>query len=621
MSLTPGSRYNRWEAFRLAAILLLLLLSVRPAAAQNPLPLPHDPSLAACVTISGWFQSLTLGQTRSLTMSVWAAAFAPGETFDFSALDSRAFLTLDLPEEGGWGLFEALDPHLTFQVRLTDTQNRLGSVRVFEMDTGRLVATLAAFPGGAQIQGSFQNDAAVRDYRMEIRDPNGILLSTLAVNAGRWDTVYPFTLTGGFEPYYPPPISAPPHYTIGPNDVFGTQGDPEEAPGVRSGIPMGFSKSTCALDYINDRPASFLLEPPAAFARYAKRDVIANTVDIARFKVGDPQAWTSLQNALSQASQRDPARALGSLEVTPYTDATALWKIEFRGLATAVLAVPFEKKRKASGFHALVSAIATNLRPRRGFLSILGVSAADLWLSDINNQQSSGFKQGDVIAWGDIYALLAAESTKGMVRIDPILQDVTFTLQPDIPPPSGQGSALLAGQGAWTTPAPPVPQSGANLLFHSGSAPAWTVTIPLPKGFKWSITGSITSPMGYQAGSAISFQTPVSGPVHIPCTLTVLLQWKVYTVSAANPSGPMSLRVHILNASGAIVAEGDSVMQPDRRYAFSVLSLPPGVYTVRASRVTSGGSWSGTATVQVQRGVLQETILTVHYTPPGPPRP
>lgn len=93
---------------------------------------------------------------------------------------------------------------------------------------------------------------------------------------------------------------------------------------------------------------------------------------------------------------------------------------------------------------------------------------------------------------------------------------------------------------------------------------------PLPKGFKWSITGSITSPMGYQAGSAISFQTPVSGPVHIPCTLTVLLQWKVYTVSAANPSGPMSLRVQILNASNAIVAEEDSVMQPDRRYA------PPG---------------------------------------------
>jgi hypothetical protein len=600
-------------------MLFALALLCTPAVAQNPVPLPTDPSLAAYVCVNASFQSRTLGHNRNLTMRVWAAAFAPGETFDLSALDSRAFLTLEMPQEPGWGLFEALDPNLTFQVHLTDTQNRLGSVRVYEVASGRLVATLAAFPGGGQIEASFHNDAAVRDYRLEIRDANGILLSTLAVDAGKWDTVYPLTLSGGFEPYYPPPISAPPHYTVGPNDVFGTQGDPQAAPGVRSGIPMGFSKSACAFNYTNDNSVTFPLPPPNAFAQFVKREVIANTINIARFKVGDPQALASLQNAINQASIRDPTRALGNVEVTPYTDATALWKIEFRGQATAVLAVPFERKRKANGFNALVSAIATTLRPGRDFLSILAVSAADAWLADVNNQQSSGFKQGDVMAWGDIYSLLAAESTKGMVRAGPILQDVTFTLQPDIPPPSGSGSASLTGQGAWTTPAPPVPQSGANLLFSSGSNPAWTTTMQLPKGFKWSISGNIASPPGYQAGPATQFQTPVSGPVSIPCTLTVLLQLRVYTVSAANPSGPMSIRVQALNASNAIVAEGDSVVQPDGRCAFSVPFLTPGVYTLKASRVTSGGSWSGTATVQVQRGVLQETTLTVTYTP-APPR-
>jgi hypothetical protein len=62
-------------------------------------------------------------------------------------------------------------------------------------------------------------------------------------------------------------------------------------------------------------------------------------------------------------------------------------------------------------------------------------------------------------------------------------------------------------------------------------------------------------------------------------------------------------------------------VQPDGRCAFSVPFLTPGVYTLKASRVTSGGSWSGTATVQVQRGVLQETTLTVTYSPSGPPPP
>lgn len=102
MTSTPGSRCNRLEAFRLTAI-LLIQLSVRPAAAQHPIPLPTDPSLAAYFSVS-----------------------------------------------------------------------------------------------------------AVRDYRREIRDPNGVVRSTLAVDAGKWDTVYPFTLTRGFEPYSPPPIPTPP---------------------------------------------------------------------------------------------------------------------------------------------------------------------------------------------------------------------------------------------------------------------------------------------------------------------------------------------------------------------------------------------------------------------------
>jgi hypothetical protein len=587
------------------------------AAAQKPVPLPTDPDLAAYVSVSGKFQSVILGQTRNLTMSAWAAAFAPREAFDFSALDRRAFLSLGLPEDPGSGLFEAVDPNLTINVTVTDSLHRLGSVRVYEVASGRLVKAVAAAPGGGQVQSAFQNDAAVRDYRMAILDTNGAVLSTLAVDAGKWDTVDPFTITGGFEPYYPALNSAPLHYTLVPNDVFGTQGDPMQAPGVLSTIYPGFSKGVVALDYKNDNSVTCPVSPPASFARYVKRGVIANTVRLDRFKVGDPAALAMLQNAFNQASVQDPTMALSNIDILPYDDATAVWHIVFHGQATAFLAVPFEKMRKANGFNILVAAIATTLRPKAGFLSILAVEAANQWLADANNQRSSGFKQGDVMAWGDIYALLAAEGNRSTVRNDPILQTVTFVLQPDIPPPSGIGTASLTGQGAWTTPAPPGPQNGGDLYFSSGSNPAWTTTMQLPKGFNWSVSGNVTSPMGYQAGPAKQFLTPVSGPINIPCTLTVLLQLKIYTVG---PNGPMGIHVQVKNAGGTIVCEGDSALQEDGvKYAYSAMSLQPGSYTITANRSTSGGTWSGTTTVNVQRGILQETTLNVTFTPAMPP--
>lgn len=593
-------------------VLFAAALLPTPAAAQNPVPLPTDNNLAAYVSVSGNFQSTTLGQTRHLTMSAWVAAFAPGETFDFSALDSRAFLSLGLPEDQGWGLFDALDQQLTLTVHVTDTLSRLGSVRVYEVGSGRLVTTLAASQGGRLVQSSFQNDAAVRNYRMEIRDASGAVLSTLAVDAGKWDTVYPFTITGGFEPYYPAPISAPPHYTIGPNDVSGTQGDPKEAPGVVSAIYPGFSKSAAALDYKNDNSVTFSLDPPASFAQYVKRAAIANTVNIARFKVGDPAALASLQNAINQASVQDLTRALGNVDILPYDDATALWRIEFRGQATAVLAVPFEKKRKASGFNALVSAIATTLRPGRNFLSILAVAAADLWLADVNNQQTSGFKQGDVMAWGDIYSLVASEATKAPIRNDPILQTVTFVLQPDIPPPSGSGTITVVA--ATTTPSPPPPAIDTKLNFSPFNA---SIARQLPKGYKYRASGNITSPMGYQSGMTGEFFVPSSTSESIPCTLTVLIQLKIYTVG---PNGPMSIHVQVKNAAGTVVSEGDSALQEDGvHYAYSAMFLQPGSYTLTANKSTSGGTWSGSSTVNVQRGILQETTLNVTFTPAPPP--
>ncbi len=92
MTPTPGCRCNRLEALRFAAILLLLLQSIRPAAAQNPIPLPHDPSLAACVSVSDNFRSANTGEERHLLMR-WEEALKQKGRFKFPDLLEMAQLT------------------------------------------------------------------------------------------------------------------------------------------------------------------------------------------------------------------------------------------------------------------------------------------------------------------------------------------------------------------------------------------------------------------------------------------------------------------------------------------------------------------------------------------------
>lgn len=65
-----------------------------------------------------------------------------------------------------------------------------------------------------------------------------------------------------------------------------------------------------------------------------------------------------------------------------------------------------------------------------------------------------------------------------------------------------------------------------------------------------------------------------------------------------------------------------SQMQEDGKYAITTPFLPPGNYTVSVDQSDSGGKWSGSMGVMVQRGLLQETTVTATFAPnPPPPHP
>jgi hypothetical protein len=607
-------------------MLFALALLCTPAVAQNPVPLPTDPSLAAYVGISGNFRSTNTGELRYLEMAADMAAYTHFEQPDPATMDSRLVTELTVPDEANWGLFDCADAILTLKVKVTDANNRLGSATVYEYSTGRLVGSIPASPEGGQILGMLQNDQAVRLYLIRLLSRDGTLLCTLLARPDGFDQVVWFQVGGGFQPYRPATIKCNGHPPgippYGDDNLPGEVGNPKTADPTQPLLNvMGYAEGCCLASYANDSSQALNVYPPGIFTQLKKREVILDTVTrgMGQYKMS-VESRQGLSNLITAVyNMQDQASALNAQIGPPYSTGCPHWHVKLSGIATSVIAIPFKRKASANWLNVLLGGAVTLLTNEKKTLSSFLTGAFNQLLQVQANQQQTGLKPGDVIQFGDIYSLLAENAPIQIAHLQGITETVTFTLQPDIPPPSGSGSASLTGQGAWTTPAPPVPQSGANLLFSSGSNPAWTTTMQLPKGFKWSISGNIASPPGYQAGPATQFQTPVSGPVSIPCTLTVLLQLRVYTVSAANPSGPMSIRVQALNASNAIVAEGDSVVQPDGRCAFSVPFLTPGVYTLKASRVTSGGSWSGTATVQVQRGVLQETTLTVTYTP-APPR-
>ncbi|GIV16302.1 MAG: hypothetical protein KatS3mg022_1737 [Armatimonadota bacterium] len=403
----------------------LLCTTTSHAQSLTSKPLHTDSSLAALIAVRGQFTSLIVDAQRQLTLRVWAADFSPNEPVDFDQLLSRSFSELELPEEPGWGLFTPSGDYLEIQVRVTDRQGRLGRVEFRNAETWQLVGSIWANAYRTEASGMFSIPADLREMVAEVLNDTGRVLARIAVDVGKFDTVVPLLVGGNFEPYYIEPAYCS-HFGEQPGDAGGSRsGNPYNPPGAKTyvGSGMGRSYSTAYHDFMNDSPVVITdVWPPDPFRGLYRKKTIANTVNFGRFRVADPQAMAQLVQAVSTAAAEDPSRPLPSVQALPYSEGCARWRVGFTGQVTAVLAIPYERKKRQRALEAFLSTIHTLLAPQRGFLSVLAANAANQWLQDLQNQQASGLKPGEVVAWGDVYSVLT-DGTMSVPRVVNTVQE------------------------------------------------------------------------------------------------------------------------------------------------------------------------------------------------------
>ncbi len=396
------------RTLRFAVMTLALMLgwmAVCPAQSLSPKRLNTDPNLAALIAVRGRFQSLIVDEQRNLTLPVWAADFSPNETVDFDQLVTRAFSELDLPEEAGWGLFEPVNNSLEIQVRFTDQLGRLGRVEFRSWEAGQLLSSIWANSWRTEASGVFSIPSDLREMVAVVLNDTGGVLARIAVDVGTFDTVVPIVVEyGSFTPYYAEPIYCA-HFGERPGDVYGDRsGDPYTEPGTKTYISgTGRSGTTVYQDFTNDSSGTIQVLPPEFFWKLWRKKTIANTVAFNKYKVADAQAMASLEAKVNAAAAEDTSRPLSPVQALPYSEGCARWRVGFTGRATSVLAIPYERKRRNASLNAFLNTLASLFSPQRGFLSALLANLANEWLRDRQNQEASGLKPNEVVAWGDVY--------------------------------------------------------------------------------------------------------------------------------------------------------------------------------------------------------------------------
>ncbi len=515
-----------WFAVMTVA-LVLGWMAICPAQSLSPKRLNTDPNLAALIAVRGPFQSLIVDAQRNLTLRVWAADFSPNETVDFDQLVTRAFSELELPEEAGWGLFEPVNNYLEIQVRLTDQQGRLGRVEFRSWETGQLLSSIWANSWRTEASGVFSIPSDLREMVAVVLSDTGGVLARIAVDVGKFDTVVPYPVAGDFTPFYPEPVYCA-HFQPQPGDAFGDAvGNPLEAPGTKTGLggTVG-SQTTVYRDFTNDNSRAVDVHPPLPLADLRVKKVISDTVNLNSFKVADPQAMERLVQALTVARAEDLSYAVPPVQALPYSEGCARWRVGLTGRATAVLAIPYERKKRNASLNAFLNTVATLFSPQRGFLSALLANLANEWLRDRQNQEATGLKQGEVIAWGDVYSLLTTTRTREIARDQNLTQEWTVYLKVRYLDTSGRilseepasGTVSVTLDRALTDPAPPMSPSFQTYVPVEGAR------VLLGKGWQWKLKP--TAPGG---------QEQVVGAPHSDPTVTLYVH--IVATPPAEPPG------------------------------------------------------------------------------------
>ncbi|NSW77747.1 MAG: hypothetical protein HPY54_01785 [Chthonomonadetes bacterium] len=470
-----------WRNTLYLAVMMLSVLPIASAQSVSLKPLHVDANLRAAIAVSGQFNSLIVDEGRNLTLPVWVADFTPDEEVDFDQIVSRSFSQLELPEEPGWGLFTPAGNFMQLQVRLTDTQGRLGRVEFRDPETWQLIASLWANAQRTEVSGTFSIPWDRRELVAEVLNDTGGVLARLAVDVGKFDTVVPVLIESPFEPFCLEPKGCA-HFGIQPEDFYGTVGNPYHPPGVKISLEsLGRSYSTVYLDFANDSSGTLSIYPPSSLWNLWRKRVIADTVNLSKFRVADPQSYAQLSQALSQARQQDDSRPVLPVEALPYSEGCARWRVNFTGHAKAVLAIPYERKKRDRTLDAFIAGLATYLATQKGFLSVLVAAAANNWLQSEANQQTSGLKPGEVIAWGDVYSVVV-DSGKDVARWANLTQEVRILVKvryPDGSEAPATGTVSITRVEPDVQPAPPPGPVYEVAVPHEG------VTVQVGKGWKY----------------------------------------------------------------------------------------------------------------------------------------
>jgi len=597
--------------------ILATLLLAGPAAAQTRVTLPTDSSLSAYVGVQAEWQSLVKPTLppRTRQMATDVSVYELSQTPSRASFADHELTLMPVPDDTDWYVFRPTSDNYNLVFDIADTSKRMVQLVVTDLDTGQVLGNIASSADGSSIVGQLSVPWTQPYVRVDGYAANNVPLFRLAASNGGADRVCHFAICGQFMPYRPATQTT--QRFAGGDGVIGTEGNPYNRVGI-SIQKMGdeiLSRGCTAADATNDVCVTNPLLPPEAFLRLVKLKCIG-TVDVIPFLSQDLADLPSLITDVNNAAQEDDTRALTELTMLPFSDNTGHWHVKLLGHATAFFVVPYTVA-KNNTLYGLIKTVfgtlAANLVNAGDKLTFSLTSSFVNWLGSDAGKQS-GLKAGMVIPIGDVMTVKALEELKAMPIVKPILQDVTFTLQPDQALSGWTGTGRIGSSPvATTTPAAPTPAYDTALSFSS-TAPA--VTRALPKGYRYTVAGCVNPAAAYVSAPASEFMVPGSTSVTIPCTLNALFTWTIYTETTGVPAGPVD--IVIKSSAGAELSRGTSSLQADGRYAFTPKNMTfwgPGVYTVTAERYVYGPpppvKYTAAVSVPVAPGLLQETTVTL----------
>lgn len=576
------------------SIQIITILSVGCCAQGKSLrmPLPTDKAISVYVGVKAKWESMSsrpyLASIPDTTREILAdvSSYELSETPTRNNLTDHEFMISAISKDPEWYAFRPTDDRFILAIDINDSKRRMGSIVISELKTGKIVRSANASSDGYSIKTRFALPWAQPFYRIDGYDRNDRYLFRLGVSHGQPDTYVHFTKTGYFAPHRPYTVHSA--RFMGGDNIVGVEGDPYELDGVIISTNRGSEFSICCVcnDQINDTYTSYTMQANYPSWGYQKKQWL-QTAYASAFHSNDKMDAPSLASEAPPLNQFVFSHILTDIIQPPYSDCTGHWHAKFVGIVTSFFAVPYSVAKHKEVWNEINAAFSSYSLTYTHYKDLLHFRFSDnmsaqllkqfhaMLSSDSGRQES--LKVGMVIDCGEVKTVEIEEVLKEMKIIRPIYQDVTFTLVPDIAPLNGVGDGKIELNRALTTPSPPLPNTKISLTF---SAPTWTTSRRLAKGYTYLSSGNFSDPQGYiPIHQSTEFLIPGSTSVHINVVLNVCLSLKIVT------NIPCSLVINKEN--GTNLAKG-STTPVNGENVYLVRNVPRANYNILATNKPIG---------------------------------